>query len=138
MPITTYQINAESQMQEFAVNLAAKIKPTCLIFLDGELGAGKTTFVRYFTAAFSISTPVSSPTFTLQNIYQDSNCFIEHWDVYRLKEPTPELFEPLNEKCVRIIEWASRFQDLLPEPDLAIALSLGDSEHQRFASVKTK
>ena len=96
-----------AQTRKFAKELASKIPDNAVIGLIGELGAGKTEFVRGFVKHFKISEKeVSSPSFTIINLYQDKIC---HVDFYRLHKST-EVFELglddyISNSKATLIEW---------------------------------
>ena len=94
--------------------------------LQGELGAGKTTFVRLFASNFGIENQVSSPTFTLMNVYTAENCTIHHFDLYRLSSLEEALewgFEDfVASGDYNFIEWAERAPELIPKPYIKIHL----------------
>lgn len=105
-------------MQHIAEQVAHTATPGQIILLNGDLGAGKTTMVKFIAAAFGIAEPVSSPTFNLQNVYPLKNpCrgieALLHYDLYRIKywEEVLDLglFE-LSEGSVSLVEWAERFE----------------------------
>ena len=117
MPIATrsdkIDISSEAKTEEFALKFLKKIKPQDIIFLYGEIGVGKTTFVRYLINGLQkenneIVTDVTSPTFNILNEYQIKNLKINHYDFYRLKSSNElkelNLFsEKLN--TITLIEW---------------------------------
>jgi tRNA threonylcarbamoyladenosine biosynthesis protein TsaE len=79
------------------------------VALLGNLGAGKTTFVRYFAEAAGSTVPVSSPTYVLMHEYPLANGqLVEHWDLYRLGMAPAELEEPPAPGMIRFIEWPER------------------------------
>ena len=93
MPIDTknekIDLSSEIQTEEFALRFLKKIKPQDIIFLYGEMGVGKTTFVRYLINGLQkkndqIITEVTSPTFNILNEYQIKKIKINHYDLYRL------------------------------------------------------
>ena len=93
MPIATknekIDLSSENQTEEFALKFLEKIKPQDVIFLYGEMGVGKTTFVKYLINGFQkqnnqITTEVTSPTFNILNEYQIKKIKINHYDLYRL------------------------------------------------------
>ena len=94
MPIATrsdkIDLSSENQTEEFALRFLKKIRPQDIIFLYGEIGVGKTTFVRYLINGLQkknneITTEVTSPTFNILNEYQIKKIKINHYDFYRLK-----------------------------------------------------
>ena len=104
--------HTEDQCAISANDFAHYLKGGMTVGLAGDLGAGKTTFVRYLAAALGISESVTSPTFVLQHEYSHPDGVLEHWDLYRLSVLPEELWEPAQESKIRLIEWYDRFEDL--------------------------
>lgn len=111
-----YTITNEQDTERIAQALAPALRGGLVIGLSGDLGAGKTTFVRHLVAAAGGDTrAVSSPTYTLQHEYPLSNGLtVEHWDLYRLTVLPMELEESPSPKTVRLIEWPERCPEILP------------------------
>ena len=106
-------ISSEKKLEEFAKNLAQNIKKGEIFFLYGEMGVGKTTFVKYFINNLQLIfdkniTEVTSPTFNIMNEYSLGNFVIKHYDLYRLKSESElkdlNLFENNND-YIYLIEW---------------------------------
>ena len=106
-------ITSEKSTRELAEKLTSYFKGGEYIFLYGEMGVGKTTFVRYFINKFQTNeqlklTEVTSPTFNLLNEYKTSNFVIKHYDLFRIKNSSEikdlDIFEN-NEKIVTLVEW---------------------------------
>lgn len=99
--------------------------------LTGELGTGKTTFVRGFLGALGVTDLVRSPTYTLLEEYDAGSLRVAHLDLYRLRSPAEidELGIPdlLEGNRVLLIEWPERGAEALPPIDLTIALEFADS-----------
>lgn len=95
----------------------------CKIYLEGNLGAGKTTFSRYFIQAFGVKGAIKSPTYTLIEPYELDNRTILHADLYRLSSPI-ELFDLglLEESGIWLIEWPEKGDGVLQMADLALKL----------------
>jgi len=94
--------------------------------LIGELGAGKTVFTQGFAAGLGIDGPVSSPTFTILQIYEGGRLPFYHFDVYRIAD-VEEMEEIGYEECfygegVSLIEWANLIEELLPDRCLRIVM----------------
>ena len=104
--------------------------------LDGELGAGKTSLAQGVGAALGVRGPVTSPTFQLLFVHDDGRLPLYHADLYRLGDES-ELVELgfdeiLGRVGVSIIEWASRFPEVLPDDHLHLELRYeGDGRHVR-------
>lgn len=123
--MSRYTIRDEQETANVATALAPAIRGGSVIGLSGDLGAGKTTFVRYLvTAAGGDTRAVSSPTYTLQHEYKLPNGLtIEHWDLYRLTTIPLELEERTPVSVARLIEWPERCPEVLPLLTCHIRLS---------------
>ncbi|SFF30652.1 tRNA threonylcarbamoyladenosine biosynthesis protein TsaE [Fontimonas thermophila] len=102
-------------------------RPGAVIYLEGELGAGKTTLARGFLRALGVTEPVRSPTYTLLEPYAIGMRSVLHMDLYRLRDPA-ELWElSLDsyppERTVWLVEWPQRAGDSLPTPTLRLQLA---------------
>ena len=117
MPIATnsdkIDLSSEKKTEELANKVSKKLKLGDIIFLHGEMGVGKTTFIRYLINAFQKEnklkqTEITSPTFNLLNEYQINNIKINHYDLFRLKSveelKSLDLFED-NKDTITFIEW---------------------------------
>lgn len=109
------------------------------IVLQGELGAGKTTFVRVFVEQLDLSIMTSSPTFTLMNTYQTESITINHFDLYRLSGIAEALewgFEEfVTESDFSFIEWAERAMEAIPKPYTLIDIQHGKKETERILTI---
>ena len=106
-------ISSEETTRELAKNFSNYLKGGEIIFLYGEMGVGKTTFVKYLINQLLVkknlqSTEVTSPTFNLLNEYEIDNLIIKHYDLFRLKNESEiknlDLFEQ-NKNTITLIEW---------------------------------
>jgi len=108
--------------------LAPVLSPGLKIFLEGDLGAGKTTLVRGLLRALGHVGKVKSPTYTLVELYAISGLNLYHFDFYRFKQPEEYLDAGLDEyfqgDAVCLVEWPALAGNYLPSADLAIRLSL--------------
>lgn len=129
-----YWIESEQKMEAFGAALAARIDSGCVIFLTGDLGAGKTTLVRGLLRALGHEGIVTSPTFTLLEVYESGGLQVVHIDLYRLEDPAE--LEPLairdylGEQSVLLIEWADRARDSLPNPDCEAHIAIDKNGHR--------
>ena len=136
-------ISSEKKIEDFAYKFQKKIKPGLIIFLYGEIGVGKTTFVRYLINGYQKEnkielTEVTSPTFNICNQYQIKNIKINHYDLFRLKSEDDlkslDLFDD-NLDTVTLIEWP---QIINNKPKNLIELYFEyENDHQK-RSVKIK
>lgn len=107
-----------------------------VICLDGELGVGKTLFVRALARTLGVESDVTSPTFNLMNIYEAA-CPIVHFDLYRI-ESEEELedigfYEYVDAtEGIVLIEWAEKFPEALPEDRLEVRIDALDGEERQF------
>jgi tRNA threonylcarbamoyladenosine biosynthesis protein TsaE len=104
-----------------------------LLFLTGELGAGKTTLARGLLAALGVEGPIRSPTYTLVEVYALPNCVGVHVDLYRLTDP--DELEALGLRDLHvpghvwIVEWPERAAGALPAPDVELRLAIEGEAH---------
>ena len=106
--IVTRELRSLADTESLASEIAQKLRGGETLGLNGELGAGKTTFVMFLAKKLGASDQVTSPSFVLQHIYQGSIFVLEHWDLYRLSALPEELEENIEEKTVRVVEWAEK------------------------------
>ncbi|HLA56621.1 MAG TPA: tRNA (adenosine(37)-N6)-threonylcarbamoyltransferase complex ATPase subunit type 1 TsaE [Flavobacterium sp.] len=105
------------------IHIAAKEllaqNPAKVILFNGEMGAGKTTFIKALSKELGVTDTTSSPTFSLVNEYQSNDGLVYHFDVYRLKSETEALDMGIEEYLYSgnwcFIEWAEKIPNLLPE-----------------------
>jgi len=120
------QLDSEAEQEAFGGRLAASFDGPLLIFLEGDLGAGKTTLARGFLRGLGHRGAVKSPTYTLIEPYRIGDRRIYHLDLYRVSDAGEleylGLREMLEEDAVLLIEWAERGEGWLPEPDLRIII----------------
>ena len=147
MPIATknekIDLSSENQTEEFALKFLEKIKLQDVIFLYGEMGVGKTTFVKYLINGFQkknnqIMTEVTSPTFNILNEYQIKKIKINHYDLYRLNSADElkdlNLFN--NElDTITLIEWP---QIIIEKPKQLIELNFEYAKDYQKRSVQIK
>ena len=98
--------------------LGETAKPGDIFLLEGDLGVGKTVFAKGFAAGLGITEPITSPTFTILQEYEEGRIPLYHFDVYRIADPE-EMYELGYEgyffgEGVCLIEWASLIEELLP------------------------
>jgi len=123
------------QTQEFAARLAACLQPADLLALEGDLGAGKTTFTQGLARGLGVRNVVNSPTFTIIKEYQ-GRLPLYHMDVYRVGDDVDSLGldEYFFGEGVCVVEWASLIEDVLPPERLTIFLRT-TGEEQRMVEL---
>ncbi len=113
-----------------AENIESEKFENMVICLDGELGSGKTVFVKGFASALGIDDNITSPTFNIIKEYLNGELPLYHMDVYRLDEVSEDIGirDYYNMGGVTIIEWAEIIKDKLPEERLEITFKLVDED----------
>lgn len=124
--------NVEETM-DIAKKLARYLQPGDVIALNGELGAGKTSFTKGLAVGLEISQVVNSPTFTLIKEYK-GRLPLYHMDVYRLEDDVEDLGfdEYFYGDGISVVEWADIIHDYLPAELLHIRIELGEEEKRRI------
>jgi tRNA threonylcarbamoyladenosine biosynthesis protein TsaE len=106
--------------------LARQLEPGMIVYLAGDLGAGKTTLVRGMLRGLGHTGPVKSPTYTLVELYKLSRLDLHHFDFYRFHDPREWIDagfrESFNGQVVSLIEWPEKAAGRLPPADLEVAL----------------
>jgi tRNA threonylcarbamoyladenosine biosynthesis protein TsaE len=126
----TRSLPDEAATLAFGAALAQALAPGLTIYLDGELGAGKTTLVRGVLRGLGYAGKVKSPTYTLVELYTVSSLYLYHFDFYRFVDPQEWVDagfrEHFNPDTVCFVEWPEKAGEFLPTPDVRIALSVVD------------
>ena len=131
-------IELELADEAATLKLGKALSSQCgLIFLQGELGAGKTTLVRGYLQALGHQGPVKSPTYTLIEPYEFSDRKVLHLDIYRLADPAELEYmgirDDIGTDTTLLVEWPERAKGFFGQPDIEIAL--GYSNGGRRASL---
>ena len=136
-------LSSEKETEELASTFLKKIKPGCFIFLYGEMGVGKTTFIRYLINQFQKLnkleiTEVTSPTFNLLNEYQINDFKINHYDLFRLKSTEEiknlDLFED-NKNTITLVEWPQIIKEK-PKNLIELVFEYGKDHKTRSVQIK--
>ena len=147
MPIATssdkIDLSSEKKTEELANKVSQKLKPGNIIFLYGEMGVGKTTFIRYLINTLQKNnklnqTEITSPTFNLLNEYQINKIRIDHYDLFRLKSAQElknlGLFED-NLNTITLIEWPQIIKEK-PKNLIELNFEYGKDNYTRFVQIK--
>ncbi len=118
---------------ELAQNIESEKFPGMVICLNGDLGSGKTVFVKGFASALGIQDNITSPTFTIVKEYLMGEMPLYHMDVYRIDEQSEFGVEDyFNKEGVCIIEWSELIEDRLPEERLDINIKIIDENTRKL------
>jgi tRNA threonylcarbamoyladenosine biosynthesis protein TsaE len=125
-PDLTLDLPSEADTLALGAGIARGLAPGMVVFLSGELGAGKTTLARGILRGLGYTGRVKSPTFTLVEVYKLSRLYLYHFDFYRFNNPKElgdagfrELF---NREAVCLVEWPEKAGAELPAADLRISI----------------
>lgn len=119
------------QTEQAAAKVAAALEPGDVVFVQGELGAGKTVFVRGACRGLGVTGRVTSPTYTVGNSYRGAAGAVSHLDLYRSHGLTVEEWadlEPYFEGAVCFVEWPELGGSLLPSPRLSVTIDPGPGD----------
>ncbi len=116
----------EAALGDAALRLGRSLEPGEVVWLTGELGAGKTTFVRYLVRGLGVTTPATSPTYALVHHHHGSRGPVYHVDCYRLRTPAEAHdldWETLASGDALLIEWPERAGEWAPRPTRRVTLA---------------
>ena len=112
-------IHSEQEMLDFGQKYGETHQAPLVLELIGDVGAGKTTFVRGLAQGIGVKEAVTSPSFTISKVYQGQNATLVHYDFYRLADPgimEEDLAESINDpQAMTIVEWGESIQNVLPQ-----------------------
>jgi tRNA threonylcarbamoyladenosine biosynthesis protein TsaE len=119
-------VPTEAAMLNLATSCAMVCGNNAIIYLQGDLGAGKTTFARGFLRGLHYTGKVKSPTYTLVESYETYGVKVYHFDLYRLTDPQELEFmgiqDYFTEPALHLIEWPDKGLGFLPSPDLSCSI----------------
>jgi tRNA threonylcarbamoyladenosine biosynthesis protein TsaE len=124
----------EAATLAFGAQLAPELAPGLTFYLEGDLGAGKTTLVRGVLRALGYGGRVKSPTYTLAESYSLPAFELYHFDLYRMHDPREWLdagFRDVSDgQVVSLIEWPDKAAGWLPPPDVIVRLTIADDARE--------
>ncbi len=135
-----YRTGCVEETWAVARQFAAELEPGDIVALEGDLGAGKTTFVQGLAAALGSPCAVTSPTFCLAAEHRTDRMLLVHLDLYRLHGPDDVLDLGWEDYLARgaalCVEWPDRAGDLIPQDAWYVGLAQGDAEDARVISFR--
>ncbi len=137
--MSQYQVDSAQAMEILGRALAKSLNNTgIIIYLSGDLGAGKTTLVRGFLQGLGYLQTVKSPTYTLIEAYELPPFDIYHFDLYRLKTSAElegmGIRDYFHDNAICLVEWPQKGALLLPQPDLTLTIQI--IENKRLVEIK--
>lgn len=130
--ITTRNVK---ETMDFGFSIGEKAEDGLFLALSGDLGTGKTHFVQGLARGLGIQGPVTSPTFTIMNLYDDGRLPLKHFDFYRMNTEDDLWnigWEEYSSGGVTVVEWADLFPHLMPQEAVAIQFQFIDPETRRL------
>ena len=131
-------VHTEEDTAKFAQQFAQQLRAPQVIYLQGDLGAGKTTLVRYILQALGHDGVVKSPTYTLVEGYEVGDTKVQHFDLYRLNDPHELEFigidDYFTEQTIAFIEWPEKGQGLIPPADVVVQIEAAGDERRVVVS----
>lgn len=128
--------DSEEATEALAARIAPWLAAGTTVALDGAMGAGKSVFARGLARGLGVQGPVQSPTFTLCRIHASRSGPLEHWDFYRMTSvddlESSGFFSPVQEPVLRVVEWASHFEEALAEPRLRVSVTMEEDGRRRI------
>ena len=137
----TIHLSTKADLPQAATDFLTFIKQKKIILFEGEMAAGKTTFIKAICAQKGVQEPVSSPTFSLVNEYEgEGGELIYHFDFYRVENEAEALdmgaLEYFSSGNLCLIEWPSKVAGLLPEEGVEVSIETGETEEARIISMR--
>ena len=135
-----YETYSPEETHALGKRLGAEAKPGDVYTLVGDLGVGKTVFTQGIAEGLGITEPVSSPTFTIVQVYDEGRLPLYHFDVYRIAD-SDEMYEIGYEEYVygdgvSVIEWPQLIDDILPENRYDVTISKDYSRHDNYRKIE--
>jgi tRNA threonylcarbamoyladenosine biosynthesis protein TsaE len=131
------ETRSAAETEALAASLAARLRPGDVVTVSGELGSGKTTFVRGACHALGVESPVTSPTYTIGHRYHGRDGDVSHLDLYRFRDLSAAEWgdlEPYFDDAIVFVEWPEAGLGALPPASVAVSLSYGEGD-ARIVSV---
>jgi tRNA threonylcarbamoyladenosine biosynthesis protein TsaE len=126
-----------TELDQVASKVVQGLKGLCVVVFHGEMGSGKTTFVKAMGKVLGVKDAMSSPTFSIVNEYRMPTARIFHFDFYRLKNETEAydigIEEYFDSGDLCLVEWPEKIPSLLPETYAEVHIAVDDDTHRTIA-----
>ena len=137
-----WKTDLPEETYNFGRMIAQLLRNGDMICLVGELGAGKTILTQGICNGLGIKDDVTSPTFTVVNVYEAANTTVYHFDLYRLNN-SEELYdigfyEYINNEGISLVEWSDKFPAQMPEDYLLIEIKYAEIQKQRLIAISAQ
>ncbi len=132
-------VNSEKETEELVKQFSKYIRPPLIIGFNGDLGAGKTTFIRKLIRTYNVCEIVKSPTFGLVEEYNYDSIDILHADLYRINKNEMNYFDfhsYYNNRSLFLIEWIENDNKILNNSDILIDIKIVNDQDQRIFDFK--
>jgi len=142
--IPTNKIIKSEELNDFVKEISKKISMPMFIGLEGEMGAGKTTFTQSLVnEIFQKNEIVNSPTFSIINLYEHNNIKIVHADLFRLETYDDLIFSGIEEylldnNAIVIAEWYSKIDFDIPKPNMLINIEIISENERKFNIIENR
>lgn len=136
-----YKTKSTGETEAVAQKLAKAFPPPHTFCLKGDLGAGKTAFTRGLARGYGYDGRVSSPTFTIMNIYECGGFSINHYDLYRIsdEDELKEIgFDAQAKDCITVVEWFDGFVHLFPAENTTVVTISRTEEDENFRIIEVE
>jgi tRNA threonylcarbamoyladenosine biosynthesis protein TsaE len=123
--------SSAEETEAIGAHLAARLRAGDVVTVSGELGTGKTTFVRGACRALGVESPVTSPTYTIGHRYHGRDGAVSHLDLYRFRDLSAAEWgdlEPYFDDAIVFVEWPEAGLGALPSPRFVVHLSYGEGD----------
>ncbi|MBQ5889705.1 MAG: tRNA (adenosine(37)-N6)-threonylcarbamoyltransferase complex ATPase subunit type 1 TsaE [Clostridia bacterium] len=131
-----------SETGEVAAQLGAEISSGAVIAFTGDLGAGKTTFIKGLAKALGYSGEVSSPTFAIVHEYIGGRLPLYHFDMYRVDSweslYSTGFFEYMETDAVLAVEWSENIENALPDDLITVDITRGEDDNERVILISSR
>ena len=131
-----------SETAEVAMALGAKISSVTVIAFTGDLGAGKTTFIKELAKALGYTGEVSSPTFAIVHEYIGGRLPLYHFDMYRVDSweslYSTGFFEYMETDAVLAVEWSENIENALPDDLITVDITRGEDDNERIITISSR